>query len=291
MNEYDKFGCSLLYWGVKNSNTETVSILLSAGAEPDFQNSDGSSPLSAAADPEIITLLLEKGASPDRKNSRGNTILYEMIIAGKTEAVRALLNRKANPNLANDDGAYPLSAAVKENESEILEMLLTAGADPEKKDSDGYNSLLTAAESNASDCLQILVPKTDIHAKDPDGNTALHIAVLSDAVESLEFLLGAGLDITARNNQGKTVLDEAKTNRHALKILEQECIRRMMMAAKTGDMAAAQRLLAVTSVNCRDAEGNTPLIVASRNSQKDMADFLISRGAETYHKNRSGESA
>ena len=63
------------------------------------------------------------------------------------------------------------------------------------------------------DVAKVLVKhNADVNAKDKDGNTALHLAVIRQKVDITRTLLKHNADVNARNNLGNTVLDCAVDN-------------------------------------------------------------------------------
>ena len=70
------------------------------------------------------------------------------------------------------------------------------------------------AEKEYVEVAKYLVSKgADIHAKDDDGNTPLHLAVWNDpelAIELIDFLVAKGADVNAKNNCDETPLDLAE---------------------------------------------------------------------------------
>lgn len=91
-------------------DTARVKAVLRAGADPERENGDGTTPLylaSVQGEAEVARLLLQAGARPDTE-SRGigaeGTPLCAAACWGHTETVRELLARGADPNLREDGG-------------------------------------------------------------------------------------------------------------------------------------------------------------------------------------------
>lgn len=60
----------------------------------------------------------------------------------------------------------------------------------------------------------------------------------------------------------------------------QQSLSPLFMAAKTADVAAAERLLAAgADVNAQDKYHQTPLVIAVANGHRDMVEFLLAHGA------------
>jgi len=64
-------------------------------------------------------------------------------------------------------------------------------------------------------------------------------------------------------------------------------------AAAAGDLAAVRRILAkdCMALNQRDFGGQTPLITAAMHGQKQVVEFLMSRGADVTARDNNGRSA
>lgn len=131
----------------------------------------------------------------------------------------------------------------------------------------------TMAVTKASESLPTLV-----NTMDKTGNTALLIACRNGYVHLAKILLdqGAHTDILDANTNNNSPLMYAVIHKDkdlAQKILEQ---------AQTDELR--QRLL-----NQRDAQGNSPLLLACRSGNLPMVNMLINRGADCAAHNRAKE--
>jgi len=87
---------------------------------------------------KIIELLLEHGADPNFSNIEGFTPLMHASMVNEKEIVNLLLNNGAVPNLKDNDGNTALIYAIESYNSEfIIELLLENGADPTIKNNEG----------------------------------------------------------------------------------------------------------------------------------------------------------
>jgi len=79
----------------------------------------------------------------------------------------------------------------------------------------GITPLMKAAEWGRADAVELLLKKgAKINAKDPRGNTALHLVIangyaLTSAVDTVKALMKGKPDLKAKNKEGKTPLDLA----------------------------------------------------------------------------------
>ncbi|XP_033728389.1 ankycorbin-like [Pecten maximus] len=107
------------------------------------------------------------------RDANGRTILFYASRNGKTQVVKNLLNAGSDPNIPDVEGSTPLHEATERCHLDIVKILL-------KND------------------------KTDINAKNRNGQTALMKSVLYDDVEALKILHKAGGHIDELDSTGKT---------------------------------------------------------------------------------------
>lgn len=100
-----------------------------------------------------------------------------------------------------------LSAAQKGNVKKIS-ALIAEGADVKSFDrGDGYTPLFNAlVEGHREAWRHLLSAGADVNAKSRDSRTAMHFAALAADVEALETFVNHGLQVNAKDWQGKTPL-------------------------------------------------------------------------------------
>jgi ankyrin repeat protein len=135
----------------------------------------------------------------------------------------------------------------------LLLATLTAHATTESE-------LWTAARNGDQASLVALVKQgAAVDARQEDGTSALHWAVLGGHGEAIASLLQAGADANAADSYGTTPLS---------------------LAALNGDAAATQALLkAGANPNAVDAAHESVLMTAARTGNKDVVDLLLAHGA------------
>ncbi len=175
-------------------------------------------------DPEVIVLLADAGADPNtrlrerlRRDGRpGYTPLHAAAESNPTPGiVEALVAAGAEVNARDEDELTPLHLAWA-NDRAIVEELLLFGADPLARDREGkVADPLSCANWNTWGFSRLALPADferclalgeDLHARDDEGNTPLHLAVRADSLAAVTFLLEAGADPSARNRDGNTPL-------------------------------------------------------------------------------------
>jgi ankyrin repeat protein len=166
-------------------SSESVKLLLEHGAEarPGEGVMFDASPLFFAAeagDQESVSLLLTKGANPNRKmrviGMFPTSPLLAAVTFGDPVVVKELLSGGADIREKDDDGMTDLHWAVVTHHPESARALLAAGADANAVDRFGYTPLLYAATIDFGDAATVAVltrAGADPNVKDKTGKTAL----------------------------------------------------------------------------------------------------------------------
>ncbi len=181
----------------------------------------------------------------------------------------------------------------------MVEMLLTAGADPLLLDTRmGASALHKAAQSGVVDVARLLIQRgafIDLQAP-TQRHTPLIDAAWHKKAGMVAYLLEQGAISTIRAHQGYTALDVARRDdlSHIVRILEAgdeaiaERIRqRQLIAAVTDNDLTMVRKLIEEGANVNEKfpvvgdgrDGHTPLLVAARNGNADIARELLAAGA------------
>lgn len=166
-----------------------------------------------AGDLEGISKLIDGGADVDAKNEAGSTAL--VLVASfrdYEDVVELLVSRGADVNVPDSKGRTPLMAAVSVSKKGT-ELLLSKGADIKPRSEGGATAFLHWAMGHLEgqervDVAELLLSNgADIDDALDAGTTAVMIAVRSNDLELVKFLVsrGANLDAT-RNRDGKTAL-------------------------------------------------------------------------------------
>jgi uncharacterized protein len=138
--------------------------------------------------------LLARGADANFRNEHGATPLIEASMRGYQATVKTLLEHSADVDAADSlSGATALSFAALTGQSETVELLLKRGADINAKDFDGRTALFEAALSGHLKVAEILLERgADINVRDIGGRTALTEANVWGEAEVAELLMKRG---------------------------------------------------------------------------------------------------
>lgn len=189
-------GDTLLSRCVQIGNAELVRLLLSAGADPNRKNPDGTTALTWCGNAEMTALLLDAGASARHELGKQMGFFSLQCAAGDgdLERLRLLLDRGDAECLLDsftDDLAWtPLHYAVSEGHREAAQLLIDAGADP------------------------------NLFADGLGLDTAISLAADRGDIEMVKLLLANGADPTLEAWPARTALDVARGNPELLECLE-----------------------------------------------------------------------
>jgi cytohesin len=161
--------------------------------------------------------------------------------------IQYLVSKGANVNAIGEGGLYdsrtPLHLAARSRNIEIIKFLVSKGANVNAKDRDGETPLHVAAAHYDLETMKFLVSKgADVNAKTsrwtasptissdrfPANSTPLHYVArysnfdamgllvnpATDVLEIVKFLVSAGADVHAKNDDGNTPIDNAKRGNH-----------------------------------------------------------------------------
>lgn len=137
-------GLSELSRAVIKKNTDVVSLLLAAGADPNIYNSQGVYPLTEAVyskSYEITQMLLDAGADVNVVSGTGYSALHLAAINKSPSLADKLLAKGANPNIKTVNGITPLHEAAFAGDFGTSELLLKYGAQVEDTDQLGRSAI------------------------------------------------------------------------------------------------------------------------------------------------------
>ncbi|TFB01044.1 Serine/threonine-protein phosphatase 6 regulatory ankyrin repeat subunit A [Trichoderma ghanense] len=223
---------------------------------------------------EIVALLLDSGAGlPDSWTSE-SAPLHRAVERGDQKLCRLLLQaRHSFLNETNSDGRTALFVASWHGQLSLVDILLREfKADPEIEDDMGWRAL-HAAYDNSSITRYLIDANVEINAKEAMGKTALHIALERGYNNTAEELLNGGAKPLAADASGSTPIHIAASEGVNL-----DLFRRLLKdTQRAGDL--------------RNADNETPLMLAITAKQRDLVSELVKEGhADIYQKDEAGRT-
>ena len=161
---------------------------------------------------DSVSWLISEGADVNAKADDGSTPLHWTTIKDAAGAAEALLSHGADSNARTSEGVPPLQAAAGGNSRKVAALLVAHGADIHSVSNDDWTPLHTAARNNSREVAGLLIAEgADIEAQGGDeGLTPLHSAAFHGNVKVADLLIARGANLNAKTYAGETPLDFAR---------------------------------------------------------------------------------
>lgn len=103
-------------------NVDVAKALVELGADVNFMNNEGETPIFHNSNIDVIRYLVSCGAKINHRNNKGQTVLFK---TNKLLNVARLINMGCNPFLKSADGHYHyenMTMADRKNYSQFIEV-------------------------------------------------------------------------------------------------------------------------------------------------------------------------
>jgi ankyrin repeat protein len=320
-------GTTALHRAVEADDAKTTRELLKSGADARRANRYGMTPLHLAAangNVAIMRELLDAGANANAVLPEGETVLMTAARTGSAAAVTLLLDRGADAN-AQDKwfGESALMWAAAQNHAEAVKVLLARGAPVDSRSTlqklanrragqsilslGSWTPLMYAARENALEAGRELVKgKAGLNLTDPDGATALVIAIVNAHYEFAAMLLDAGADPNIVDNDAGMGALYAVVDMHRLAVghgrpnpkpvglmTAVDLAKKLMERGADPNRKLKKSILQRhhTAGDSALAEGATPFLRAAKSGDIEMMKALVAGGADPKIALSSGNNA
>ncbi|CAL8311470.1 unnamed protein product [Merluccius merluccius] len=282
----------------------------------------GAGPLHHAAGGGHVTLIqfITSVVDPEELNScdeQGSAPLHWAVVGNRAAGCRALLDLGAQPNILNAALMSPLHLAISHGHNELVELLVSYSAtDCNLKGDLGNTPVMLACSINNCEALSILLQSGGrLCSQNKLGHFAIHAAAFSGATRSMEVILKVGEELGHPMETHINFLDKSKSsplhlavrggNIEAIRL----CIRTgarvdqqqldlstpLHLACTQGAIEAVKMMLSsyghvADIINLTDGACQTPLHRASIFDHAELADYLISMGADVNSVDCSGNT-
>ncbi|QUC16751.1 uncharacterized protein UV8b_00992 [Ustilaginoidea virens] len=173
-----------------------------------------------------IGLLIDRGLKPDipvisEIPEESTTLLAEAVSMNYTDLVKMLLERGAHPGFGRSVNA--ITAAVERDDTDMLSLLASKLDESFSWDFsvchahvEGYNTIDVAIARKSHRALEMLLAQTEMRmiVNSPSAvnrGTPAHFAARRDDVGSLQLLHKYGADFSMLDDEGRSVLEAAKS--------------------------------------------------------------------------------
>ncbi|XP_050954763.1 transient receptor potential cation channel subfamily A member 1b isoform X1 [Labeo rohita] len=245
LNVQDEQGRTPLHWAVEQDQQQSCALLLELGADPNILNSAMMGPLHLAVTKRynhLVEVLFQSSDKTDAnlKGDLGNTPVMMACCGNNCQALEYLFKHGAKMCVQNNLGHYPIHTVAFAGAKEAMELVLKIGQEL------GYSST------------------AQINYLDKTKSTPLHLAVRGGNIEVIKLCIVKGARVDQQQCDKSTALHFACTQGalEAVKIM-------LSSYNKVEDI-----------VNIRDGANQTPLHRATLFDHVELAEYLISKGAE-----------
>lgn len=183
---------------------------------------------------EEIRSLISAGAEVNFVNNRGESPLFLAMKSGNREIIDLIISAGAELNCTNSSNESPLMIAVRENNFPLVQKLVKSGADINFKTPEGRTALFECTASGKTEIYSYLREKgADITVVDSYGETLLFGAARNGNLPLVKSLLAEGVDccqqLTTERSKGATALNDAMALQHT------DIVKALISAGITGE--------------------------------------------------------
>jgi ankyrin repeat protein len=175
-----------------------------------------------------------------------------------------------------------LANAVVNKDLNMLDSLLNTGLDINVTDEDRGATvlLLVCSFKDYDNVVSILISRgADVNFKGKDGRTPLMWAA-GNSLETTKILLNNGADVKAKGDDGMNAFIQSTFGILSKKV-----------STDAMDLLLENGADVNSALSGKDAAGWTALLFASVNGDIDLAEYLISQGANVNHTSNEGSTA
>ncbi|KAH0622179.1 hypothetical protein JD844_024264 [Phrynosoma platyrhinos] len=173
-------------------SVECLVLLLKKGANPNYQDISGCTPLHLAArngQKKCMSRLLEYSADVNICNNEGLTAIHWLAVNGRTELLHDLVQHVTNVDVEDAMGQTALHVACQNGHKTTVQCLLDSGADINRPNVSGATPLYFACSHGQRDTAQILLMRGAKYLPDKNGVTPLDLCVQGGYGETCEVLI------------------------------------------------------------------------------------------------------
>ncbi|XP_071135977.1 E3 ubiquitin-protein ligase HACE1-like isoform X1 [Mytilus edulis] len=183
---------NLLHIAANCGSYECLNILLKKGANVNFQDMSGCTPLHLAArngQRKCINKLLEYKADVNIRNNEGLTTIHWLAVNGRTELLHDLFMYTQDVDVEDAQGQTALHVACQNGHKSTVVCLLDHGAEINRPNHYGWMPLHFACSHGQHDTATILLQRGAVFLPDKSNKTPLDFCIEGGYCETCDNLL------------------------------------------------------------------------------------------------------
>ena len=334
VNHQDNEGKTPLHRTFENHDPDLAKILITElNASTEVRDAQNWTPLHTAVDRGYLDFshdVNRKFFHQDVDSEVRWIQLHAACFEGKPHDVQVLLDGNTDVNRVSSAGYTPLHIAVTTNNIDLVSLLMDQNADVNSMTSRRQAPLHVAAE-NCNDAIiqKLLAMKADPNLEDALGNTSLHLSVQlkqetkpkwlqvgtstnksaiyyrACSVQTVQALIGCGVEVNAVNNRCQTALLLACNDGcdEFVKILldagadpnitdkNDDLSLHSAVYGYCGSEAVQKIIDHGAHVNAANSNGDTALLLACSAAQIELVRLLLKANANPNVVNANGEAS
>lgn len=302
-----------LHIAAYRNDLATARLLLRRGASARATDTDGRSPASFCASPEMVDLLADHDAvmKPRPKSNdttRGPEMRSVLFDARNVAVAEAMIRHGADVREIRRNKSSALHAALEAGRLDVARYLIERGADINHCDDYDVSVLDSAVAEGDLELIRLLVARgVDLHRVGNEGKGALHIAAYQGRLEVVKLLIELGADVNERRHPSRDEIEEVEELQRewgesvatlplmipltVLQLVEDPELWDSLRRSNLREEAEALcELLVAGSEQTESSRAVPPLLYALGAGRMETARYLISRGAR-YDFGNTGRGA
>ncbi|XP_070579658.1 transient receptor potential cation channel subfamily A member 1-like [Ptychodera flava] len=278
MADVDDEGSNVLHLAVARSHIEAAVFCLNEGADINSKKFNGHTPLHIAAvtgNAEVAAMLIRHEAKVNAKDEEQMTPLHRASLYSRMEVMKLLIENGAALETPDLELFTPMLASSWKGQTAAATYLLEVGALMTVKDREDKTCLHWAVEGNHYEYAQMLMRKGGqvlLEASDKKEQTCVHYAAESGNAKILSLLLEHGAKSDTKDIEERLPIHVASENGRleCVQVLAKHC---------------------PTRINDDDADGRTPLLLASEQGHEKLVQHLLKVGADIASRDETRRTA
>ncbi|AXK60169.1 ankyrin repeat domain-containing protein [Candidatus Chromulinivorax destructor] len=258
-------------------------------------------------DETVVDYLLSKGTDITIADNKNASPWFYAVAKNNKNIMKLFLDRGASLEIKDVDGLTPLHFAVKKDDTDTVKLFSEYLPTDAKnwKDDAGKTILFYVQSPEMFELLESMDLLPDSNMQDIEGKTALHYAVIADAINIVEILIVYGADVNVPDKKEDTPLVYAlgKNDRQIIKLFLDNNVdiqapdkngqNILHFAVKTKDQDLLKLLLSFDNhINfyAKDNQGKTAYHLAVESDNLEILKELVGGGYYFFQDERLADN-